>query len=354
MRFLCRTDASLSIGTGHVVRCATLAAALRERGHEVHFLCRTDSGNLNQWLEAQGFPIGRLAGAANEAFSADADARSSRAAVEGERYDWLVVDHYGLDIGWERAMASVADRIFVIDDIGRAHDCDTLLDQNYANPIHDAYRAAAPRGCELLLGPQFALVRPEFCAMRPVSLARKRAKVARLLVFMGGSDPLNETTKALNGIRRAEISPLAVDVVIGGGNPHVEAVQAACAHLPNGSLHVQTSRMAELMTQADCAVCAGGSTTWERCVLGLPALVTILAENQSGAARSIDAAGGQQLLGWHDALTGEDYAAALSALDAAKLHRMSEVSAGICDGRGAGRVASSLAGEAGISRMKHG
>jgi UDP-2,4-diacetamido-2,4,6-trideoxy-beta-L-altropyranose hydrolase len=338
MRILCRTEASVEIGSGHVVRCATLAHSLAEAGHAVHFICRELPGNLNRWLEERGFQVSRLAAGAGRSISEASDARQCLLAVGDQRFDWILVDHYGLGAGWEQAMAELADRVFAIDDLGRPHHCNLLLDQNFTNPLQELYRQGSPVSCELLLGPTFALVRPEFATFRAKSVGRSRISIDRVLVFMGGSDPLNETCKALNGIYQANRSKLVVDVVIGAANPHRHAVEAACAGLQNATLHVQTSRMSELMAAADCAIGSAGSTTWERCVLGLPALVTILAENQAAIAEAVHVVGGHQLLGWHDAVTCEDYRCALSDLDAASLSRMSQCAAEICDGRGVERV----------------
>src|SRR5579863_6405820 len=214
MRFLFRADAALDIGTGHVVRCATLANALAKQGHEALFLCQERPGHLIDWLEAQGLPVARLA-ALSDRENQECDAALCRASIDVSHWDWLIVDHYALNETWETAMAPLADAILAIDDLGRRHACDVLLDQNYPNPLHELYRRKISVACDLLLGPHFALVRPEFASMRPASLTKPRQELSRLIVFMGGSDPLNETTKALNGVAVAAIPGLAVDVVIG-------------------------------------------------------------------------------------------------------------------------------------------
>jgi UDP-2,4-diacetamido-2,4,6-trideoxy-beta-L-altropyranose hydrolase len=342
MRFLFRTDASTAIGSGHVARCASLAQALAAAGHEVHFACRALAGDLNRWLEAEGFRVHEILGVADAAMTESTDADATKKSIPEQRYDWLIVDHYELGAPWEHALAAVADRTFVIDDLGRRHDCDLLLDQNYANPTHALYTDTKPPGCELLLGPQFALLRPEFAALRAASLRRRRERVARLLVFMGGSDPSNETCKALQGVGRSDIENLVVDVAIGSGNPHRQAVANACAAMDRVTLHVQTNQMAQLMSEADCAIGAAGTTTWERCALGLPALVTVLAENQTAIAEPVAAAGAHRLLGRPRDLTAVHYAQALRALDAADLALMSQAAAAICDGKGAERVAARL------------
>src|SRR5205823_10531073 len=122
---------------------------------------------------------------------------------------------------------------------------------------------------------RFALLRPEFAQLRPRALRRRDGALRRLLVTMGGSDAVDETSKVLAGLQGCRGPQWSVDVVVGGGNPNRSVVQAACARLPGVQLHVDTARMAELMVQADCAISAGGSTTWERCCLGLAALVTV-------------------------------------------------------------------------------
>jgi UDP-2,4-diacetamido-2,4,6-trideoxy-beta-L-altropyranose hydrolase len=195
------------------------------------------------------------------------------------------------------------------------------------------------------------LVRSEFAALRSVSLARLRTGLSRIVVFMGGTDSLNETTKALAGLVQARLAESFVDVVIGQGNPHRAEVEAACARLPKVELHIQTTRMAELLTAADLAICAGGSVTWERCVLGLPGMVVITAENQEAIARTVAAAGGHRLLGWHRDLTAEHYAQEISVLAGEDLRPMSAAAAGICDGLGVGRVADALGGSAASAHL---
>ena len=347
MRLLFRADASVEIGSGHVMRCATLAGYLAAAGHDVGFLCRDAPGNLNTWLEQQGMPVKHLSNLNEPAAAEAADISASKAALDSSRYDWIIVDHYQLGVHWETEMAELADHIMAIDDLGRDHCCHLLLDQNYPNPMHSRYRTSVKPECEVLLGPRFALVRPEFSTLRAHSLARRRDSVSRLLVFMGGTDSRNETTKVLNGIALAKVTSLVVDVIVGSGNPHRLAVEAACARLSAAALHVQTARMFELMAAADCAIGAGGSASWERCVLGLPALVTILAANQAAIAQALCAAGACQVLGSQDNVTPDDYANALQLLTGEQLRRMSHVAATICDGQGTARVATRLTGERG-------
>ncbi|UCV27634.1 UDP-2,4-diacetamido-2,4,6-trideoxy-beta-L-altropyranose hydrolase [Ferribacterium limneticum] len=339
MKFLIRADSSTNIGAGHVVRCATLAGQLRLSGHDTTFLSRRCPGNLNDWLSAAGHKVLALP---SEWHDEQADAAASLNLLGEEDFDGLVVDHYHLDTAWEKQLANRARRTMAIDDLARPHAVDLLLDQNFPNQVQARYQQVVPATCRLLLGPAYALVRPEFAASRPAALARRRGQLERLLVCMGGCDAENETTKVLAGIAQSRQRDLAIDVVIGAGNPHRAVVEAACLKLPRVLLHVQTNRMAELMVAADCAITAGGSTTWERCTLGLPGLVTTVADNQIEIARAVHDARGHDLLGWYADLAPWNYALALDNLTADHLYRLSAAAATICDGQGAARVATCL------------
>lgn len=339
MRFLFRADASVALGSGHVMRCATLAQALVAAGHAAEFVCRDQPGDLNDWLVAQGFSVQRLRGC--EGTERD-DADACRTAIGDQRFDWVVVDHHCLASAWEAAMAGVTRHLAAIDDLGRAHYCDLLLDQNYPTKLHRNYREDLPKQCERLLGPQFALLRPDFAALRPATLPRQCRSIARLLVFMSGSDPCNETTKALTGLIELDWRSVAVDVVIGAGSPHRASAEQACARLANATLHVQTPHMAKLMAAADLMIGAGGNASWERCALGLPAIVTILSENQVAPAEAIAKVGAHSLLGWHHKVATDDYARRLAEFDGPALDAMSRAAAGICDGAGLQRVMARL------------
>lgn len=335
-----RADASVAIGAGHVMRCLTLADALSGSGALCHFLCRELAGSLHQVIRGRGHQAHTLAvvGGEETAFDWAVDARQSRAVLDTMQADWLVVDHYGLGQEWERCVRPAVGKLMAIDDLGRHHLCDLLLDQNYPNPQHDRYEMSTPRDA-LLLGPRYALLRPEFAALRPLALSRRNGSLRRVLVSMGATDPGDETTKVLTGLAAYTEPNWAVDVVVGSGNPHRRSVEEACARLPSGSLHVQTSAMAALMAAADCAIGAAGSTSWERCCLGLPAMVTVVSEDQLPIAESLAEAGAHVLMGWNFAVSADDYAAALGGVTAPRLREMSERAAAICDGRGVGRVA---------------
>jgi UDP-2,4-diacetamido-2,4,6-trideoxy-beta-L-altropyranose hydrolase len=345
VRVTIRVDASVDIGSGHLMRCLTLADALTARGAECHFLCRRQPGDLLDVISAHGHNVhsllGRQGSGAVTGWSQDAD--ESCLVLGALHADWLVVDHYNLGEDWERRVRPNVGRLMAIDDIGRPHLCDLLLDQNLPNPVHSRYgRAEDSRKTLFLFGPQFALVRPEFAALRPLALNRRDGSLQSILVSMGGSDPGDETSKVLAGLSALAAQRWSLDIVIGAGNPNRASVEAACAQFPNARLHVQTSRMAELMVASDCAITTGGSISWERCCLGLPALVTVVSPDQVPIAEALAAAGALVFVGHSSRLTPSDYTCALSGITAERLREMSASAAAVCDGRGVERVVERL------------
>lgn len=359
MKVIFRTDASVAMGSGHAMRCLTLAGALREKGADVVFVCRELGGNLCAFMEEKGFGVRRLSlptgpqGAAPQkglyarwlGVDVETDAAETMAVIEKEGgARWLVVDSYALDKRWETRMRPLVSGIMAIDDLAnREHDCDMLLDQNLYEGMDARYNGKVPVHCKKLLGPGFALLRPEFVSVVK-NLRRGQGPVKRILVFYGGADPTDETSKALRAIQSLNMPQVAVDVVVGMANPNREEVEKYCHAMPNAAFYSQTDAMAELMARADIALGAGGSATWERCCMGLPSVVTVIAENQIEAVGCLEHRGVILNLGWHEAVKEDDIAGALRRLmnDAAQRKEMAQRCMALVDGMGAQRVAGLL------------
>ena len=339
------------------MRCLTLADALREKGAEVTFVCREHHGHLFELIESSGHQLlrlplvtssieGRLAHAYWLDASQEEDARQTAEALKTiGRADWLIIDHYALDVEWETAMRSCAKRIMVIDDLAdRVHDCDVLLDQNlHLADMETRYERLVPARCKKLLGPKYALLRPEFREARS-KLKMRDGSVKRIFVFFGGSDVTNETAKALRAIQQLGRPDLAVDVVIGSANPHQEEITGLCAQLPHAALHRQVNNMAELMSKADLAIGAGGSTTWERCAMGLPTLVITLAKNQRSVAFELSRQGLIRWLGDNDEVdTGLIYQAIDMLIRKGLNADWSRLCQAVVDGMGLSRVVQAIA-----------
>lgn len=305
-----RTDASITIGSGHVMRCLTLAEELRHAGSEVCFMCRKDRGDMLEIIHDHGFPS--VAIETKTDWHCDAEQTLS-AMTSQHRIDWLVVDHYQLDRRWESLLRPTTRNILVIDDLAdRPHDCDVLLDQNYYKNAAKRYSSLVPSHCRLFLGPEFALLREEF-RIAARNLRSRDGHVRRLLITFGATDPTDETGKVLSALRSLDSPSISADVVVGATNPRRADIEAICATMPRVRCHVQTNRMAELMNDADLAIGASGATTWERCILGLPTLTVTTADNQKQTASDLAAAGAIWLMGQANDLTAHDYETALRA-----------------------------------------
>jgi UDP-2,4-diacetamido-2,4,6-trideoxy-beta-L-altropyranose hydrolase len=300
MKIFFRADSSVDIGTGHVMRCLVLADLLRARGAEVAFVGRILPGDATALVENQGYRVHRLPLGKDALWQLDAMA-TRRAVREGVGVaDWVVVDHYQLGEPWERSLRVQAHSVMVIDDLAdRRHDCDLLLDQNYCDDEEKRYSDLLPA--------RHALLRAEFHAAKR-TLRKRYGNVRRVLVFFGGTDPTNETAKALEALASMNSRSFEVDVVEGGGNPFRAAIAETCRGMERVTYHCQVNNMAQLMVNADLALGAGGATTWERCFLGLPTLTVVTAANQRETTDALGRAGVTCNLGWH-----EDIAAATIA-----------------------------------------
>lgn len=240
--------------------------------------------------------------------------------------DWLVVDHYALAEPWELALRTTAARIMVIDDLAnRRHECDVLLDQNLVWALDTRYDGLVPSNCRRFLGPRHALLRREFIEARG-KLPVRDGRVRRVFVFLGGADASQETEKTITAIRQAALPELTIDVVVGAANPRRDAIQRLCAELPGARFHYQVDNMAELMAKADLAIGAAGAATWERCYLGLPTIMLVVAANQLEVSAAVEAVGAAVNLGRSGAVSVERVTSSLRELVAHPLTvaRMSE------------------------------
>jgi UDP-2,4-diacetamido-2,4,6-trideoxy-beta-L-altropyranose hydrolase len=349
MTILFRCDASVTMGSGHVMRCLTLANAIVQDGGHCTFVCRVRPGHLIDRIVAAGHavislpaPSDQVAGWLGVPLEREiADIRAAIAALQVSR---IVVDHYGLDAVWETAVAPPDCPVMVIDDMAdRPHVCDILLDQNLGRHARD-YDGLLLDGCIRLIGPDYALLRPEFAAARAASLARRQSGgLHHILISMGGMDADNATTRVLDALADHPHLPegLHISTVMGGGAPHLETVRARASTMPVPTdVRVDVTDMATLMTQADLAIGAAGGTSWERCCLGLPTLMLIVADNQASSAAALQAAGGAVVL--QDPATPNGMAVLHRQIrhcsDPTRLRTMAYQAAAILDGKGTQKV----------------
>lgn len=310
--FIFRVDSSVQIGSGHLIRCLTLAKKLEETG-EVFFISRDLPGNLNYLVKEKGYKLFTLPCEMNDenlsgyekwlTVSLITDAMETKELLMQNGAGSLIIDHYAIDAEWEKMMRAYVRKIIVIDDLAnRSHDCDILIDQNFYCDFETRYVGLVPAKCKLLLGPRYAILREEFQQARE-SMRIRDGIIRNILVFFGGSDKDNVTMKALLAIRNVNRPDITVDVVVGASNPHQEGIKNFCDENANMRFHCQISYMAKLMHAADLAIGAGGTTTWERCFLGLPAIVIAIAENQVQISEDCASLGILQYAGKYDHVT---------------------------------------------------
>lgn len=335
-----RCDASVEIGAGHVVRCLTLAETLADSGWSCAFASNQEGVVTVPMLTRCGYDTLQLHG--------PAEGEPSEFAQQWpDGCDLLVVDHYQWNATFETACRPWARKILAIDDLAdRPHDCELLLDQTLGRRS-DEYRSLVPSACHLLLGPDYALLRPQFAAARAGALERRRAQgpLQRVLVSFGGSDPQDMTAIALEGLAATGL-PVAVDIVL--GTDHAEerypsgSIGAMAAEV---SVHRDVSNMAALMARADLAIGAAGTTAWERCCLGLPSIAIPVATNQERIAVELERAGAIRLLEPPGLVDHGAIAEAVLDLESNPAARaeMSARAAALCDGRGVSRVIPAIA-----------
>jgi UDP-2,4-diacetamido-2,4,6-trideoxy-beta-L-altropyranose hydrolase len=349
-----RTDATRQIGSGHFMRCLTLANQLKNQGCQTRFISRNLPEVYQSMLQARGHEffaidmydtdstLDEVAHAHWLGCSQASDADATRRVLSDRTWDWLIVDHYALDIRWECLLRSQVKKIMVIDDIAdRQHDCDVLLDQNFYADMETRYLGKVPTHCQLLLGPHHALLRDEFRRLHE-EVKPRTGPLKRILIFFGGVDADNYTSRAIETLFAIGLTGLHVDVVIGAQHPNYVQIKTACSRY-RYTCHVQTDKMAELMADADLAIGAGGSVAWERCCLALPTIVFVVARNQEHASRAL-ANRGAVYLGRNEMFVAEIERAMRHFLVPANLHEMSVNAADLVDGQGTKRLCDILLG----------
>ena len=348
-----RVDASEEIGSGHVMRCLSLAAEMSRLGLQVAFICKLHRGNLISHIQGLGYQVARLPVDGGDdgvlphsswlGSTQETDAALTEKALIGLQIDMIIVDHYGIDQTWHRFLRGSCKKLMVIDDVvDRGLDCDILLNQNYGRGISE-YNSLLKGEPSPLMGPKYALLRPEFHEFRTKSLIRRRqvTKVTRILISFGGVDRENKTLQILEALAGIDLKAItAVDVVLGAAAINADSVEAFLQKFPvQARLLRNVANMAELMYQADLCIGAPGSSSWERCCLGLPSIQLVQARNQLEVARALSSSG--------LALTLSDINVLEKAIEQVEKNysQMSAAGAAITDGKGAKRVANLLRGQ---------
>ena len=343
-----RVDSGIEIGAGHAMRCLSLAQALKKMNFELCFISKKTGGNISKLFTDKGFRVYYIQDnnsklKKREIVKNDATQTAKIIIKHQTKSSWILVDHYDLDFQWEKSLRKYVNKIIVIDDLARKHDSDLLLDQNYNENLKTRYNQLVPRKCVKLLGPKYALLRNEFSILRKMVKPRKNFK--RILISFGGSDPTNETGKVLSAIKILKTKKQflkEVNVVISGSDKNKDRIKQLCNSIPNAKFYQNVYKIGKLMCKADLAVGAGGSSTWERFCLGLPTIVSIVADHQQETTEALAKKECLINVGLAKNLSVKKYVEIFENLDIKKLRSISKNSLKVVDGNGSVRVAKKI------------
>lgn len=358
MKIVFRVDASKEIGTGHVIRCITLAKELKKQGVACVFLSRNHDSNLFDYIEGNGFDLKILnksnINLNNEkskpsllhsnwlGVSQTQDAIQTIELIKDLNPDWLVVDHYGIDYRWHELIRCYVKKICVIDDLAdRKHDCDLLLDQNLVEDYKHRYDKLIGLKVTKLLGPDFALLQNEYADIRKRIHSRKL--VENILVYFGGSDLYNLTEYITDILLKIDYKGKTT-LILDSKNPQLTGIKDKIKDKKNYEIYNNLPSLADILVNVDIAIGAGGTATWERCALGVPSFVITIAENQKQIAAEMHKQGYIKLLGNHDDINSIILEKTLKdiANNRIEIEEWSQHCLNLVDGLGAKRVAEIL------------
>lgn len=340
-----RVDASVAMGTGHVMRCLALAQVWQDAGRDVVFALARSTPAVEERLRSERVEIVHLKTSASAQDAAQvADLARARQA------SWVVVDGYEFGAEYQRHLKNSGLKVLFVDDNGHAahYFADIVLNQN-AHASEDLY-ASRETYTRLLLGPSYAMLRREFQPWR--NWKREIAPVGhKVLVMMGGSDPNNITGRVVDALRLVTVERLETTVVLGGSNSQAESLEKTVNRPETLHLLRNASNMPELMAWADVAVSAAGTTAWELAFMGVPSLLLVVAEHQSPVAEALAMNAAGINLGDSSDMEDQDIAEIVGALlrNPTRRKQMSENGRRLVDGDGARRVTEALCGNRGLA-----
>lgn len=346
------------------MRCVTLADGLRRRGADCQFICREHENNLIDFIRSKNYdvhvlPLMQPVGIETKVSKfEEVESRPSHyhwlgatqqqdieaciPKVAKQYPDWLIVDHYALDARWESALASHCVKLMAIDDLAdRPHFSDLLLDQTFGRRVQD-YQTLVTKECRILCGCEFALLRPEFAELRNYSIRRRTGLYFRhLLISMGGVDKDNATGRVLESLRTCSLpAEFCITIILGAKSPWIQKIRADVHDMPWPTrVLVNVQSMASIMAECDLAIGAPGTTSWERCCLGVPAILLQLAENQRDCALRLSESGAVRLISCgHSLMVELDELLNSFMQDKSQLLEMSKAAAQLVDGYGVNAV----------------
>ena len=336
-----RADASVRIGAGHVLRCIALGQSWQDKGGRVVFLSHCETSAIKKRILDEGFDFKEVVAPHPDPsdFADTLRMIHEYGARDSAHSTWVVVDGYHFDAAYQKELKDVGYKVLWIDDYGHAQHyyADLILNQNVS--VDESLYQHRETYTRLLLGTRYALLRREFREW--TNWRREVPEVAqKVLITLGGSDPDNVTLKVIQALKQIDISGLEAKIIVGPANPNTRTLQQEIGKNSNLQLIKNAENMTELMAWADVAIAAGGSTSWELALMGLPSLLVILADNQSSIVCEMSKAGAAINLGYAEKLTSADITHKINTiLNESKTRSLLCTNAkALIDGFGASRV----------------
>ena len=364
MHVFFRADSSSVIGTGHIVRCLTLAKKLRDHGAITTFICRNLVGNCSQLIQSPNSKhmlenTDDLNETTNKCFEREEiysakiqnlDAEECISIIKRKELSdivWIVVDHYAIDSLWESHFYSRGYNVLVIDDLAnRQHKCSILLDQNLYPNYQNRYLSKLDNKPKQLLGTNYALLRDDFSEYRPSAIPKmyKKNNPLKALIYFGGVDANNITLKVIESLKGSEFKHVEFGILVGIANPNKEVIAEYIKHDSKLKLIEHTADICKLMKSYSCIVGASGTTTWERFCLGIPSAVISIAKNQTPIAEHLDRLGAIYYIGYYKELTHQTIADKIKLFlqDVNLREKCAQTGFELVDGKGTERVANQI------------
>lgn len=351
MKILFRTDSSIKIGSGHVSRCLSLASALKTEGHQCIFACRDLRGNSIKKIRQFGFEVMKIKNSKYENKSInmtvsenyEIDVKCIIRRLKKNFFDWVIIDHYSLNINWEKKIRPYVKKIMVIDDfVNRKHSCDLLLNQSYG-VTKEKYKNLLPKRCKLLLGSKYALINHSFLKARSTLKLRGQPIKRALIYFGSGIHTIKYIKIVIKIFSENFFSNFFLDIVVDKNIKKSSVIIKTLKKKKNIKVHYNLPDLSDLMSKADFSIGTAGSTTWERCCLGLPTILIYSASNQKLNAKAMKKTNAAIVLRPNKYLEKKIKESCLLLCRNRKVYlKISKKAFSICDGNGIDRVVKNL------------
>lgn len=274
-----RADGNLLIGTGHIMRCLSLADALRESNKDIVFVMAEPY--FQQFIQSRGY-ICTVLGTAYDHMEEELSVFLP--LLERARPELVILDSYFVAPEYMKEIKSITKLLYIDDLNAFDYPADAVVNYNiYGSDL------SYLQNKKYFLGPQYAPLRKEFQGLERRIV---RERVENVLISTGGTDQYHV---ALRCARYLQEHPpdknVTFHLVLGAMNQDVEELNQIAVEIPFIKLHRQMKNMCSLMMQCDVAVSAAGTTLYELCACGLPTVTYILADNQIQGAQAFQRTG---------------------------------------------------------------